>query len=174
MNKLIVLLVALSSLAALIVGCSSRRSVRIGIYDSRAIAIAFGNSNEGREFVANLHAEMTKAKAAKNDSLIRHIEKTAETYQVLMHLRAFSVGSVADILEKYKAEVDLVAKEAGVQFIVSKFELIYTGAGVDTVDVTLPLARIFKPSEQALKWISEMPKHKTLPMLDVLMIPPEE
>ncbi|KPK64438.1 hypothetical protein AMJ83_01615 [candidate division WOR_3 bacterium SM23_42] len=174
MNRLVVLLGAGGSIAALIVSCSSRPNTRIGTYDSRAIAIAFGNSNEGMEFVANLHAEMTKARVAKNDSLIQHIEKTAETYQILSHLRAFSVGSVAEILEKHKAEVDLVAKEAGVQAIVSKHELIYMNAGVDTVDITLPLVRIFNASERALKWISDMPKHEPLPMLDVLLIPTEE
>ena len=174
MNKLIFLLVAVGSIAALIVGCSSRPSMRIGTYDSRAIAIAFGNSEEGRGFVTNLQVEMTKAKAAKNDSLIRHIEKTAETYQVLSHLRAFSVGSVTGILEKHKAEVNSVAKKAGVEVIVSKFELVYTGPDVDAVDVTLPLVRIFKPSAQALKWISDVPKHEPLPMLDVLMIPAAE
>ncbi|MCK4941450.1 hypothetical protein KAS45_05100 [candidate division WOR-3 bacterium] len=174
MNKRIVLLVALGSMVVLMVGCSSNPGMRIGIYDSRTVAVAHGNSDEGREYIMSLMTEMTKAKAANNDSLIRHIEKTAQTYQVLMHLRAFSVGSVADILEKHKAEVDLVAKEAGVQIIVSKFELIYTGTGVDTVDVTLPLVRIFKPSEQAMKGISEMPKHEPLGMLEVLMIPAEE
>jgi hypothetical protein len=122
----------------------------------------------------NLMTEMTKAKAANDDSLIQQIEKTAETYQVLSHLRAFSIGSVAEILEKHKAEVELVAKETGVQAIVSKYELVYTDTGVEAVDVTLPLTRIFEPSEQVLKWISEMPKHEPLPMLDVLMIAPEE
>ena len=174
MNKLLVLLVTLGSIVTPIVSCASPASIRIGIYDSRAIAIAYGNSNEFMEVISDLQAEMTKAKAAKDDSLVRHIEKTAELLQVLSHLRAFSVGSVADILEKHKAEVDLVAKETGVQVIVSKFELIYMATDVDTVDITLPLARIFKPSDKALKSISEVPKHEPLPMLEVLAIPPEE
>jgi hypothetical protein len=174
MSRYIGLLVAIGSVAALIIGCASRASVRIGVYDSRAIAIAHGNSSEGRGFIMNMMTEMSKAKAQKNDSLMQHIEKKAQTYQVLSHLRAFSIGSVADILEKHKAEVDRVAKEAGVQVIVSKFELIYIGEGTETVDVTIPLARIFKPSEQAMQTISGIQEHEVMPILDVLAIPAEE
>ena len=174
MKKLIAVSFLLGGVAVLVVGFSSPAKTRIGVYDSRAVAVAFGNSQEGMEFVTHLRDEMSKAKAAKNDSLIHAIEKTAETHQVLSHLRAFSTGSVADILEKHKADVDAIAKDAGVQLIVSKFELVYMGGDADTVDVTLALARIFKPREQALKWIPEIAKQKPMPMLDVLMIPAEK
>jgi hypothetical protein len=148
--------------------------MRVGAYDSRAIAIVFVNSAEHRKSLADLQAEMTEAKTAKNDTLTRQKTKTMAAYQVLMHLRGFSVGSVTDILEKHKAEVDSVAREAGVRIIVSKFELIPTGSGADVVDVTLPLARIFKPSEQQLKLISQLQGQQPLPMLDVLLTPAEE
>ncbi|MGB2867260.1 MAG: hypothetical protein WBD36_02315 [Bacteroidota bacterium] len=173
MNKLVVLLIALGCIAVLIVGFSSPAATKIGTYDSRAVAIAFSNSAEGMEFVTHLRDEMSKAKAAKNDSLIREIEKSAQMQQVLAHLRAFSTASVAEILEKHKAEVEVVAKEAGVQLIVSKFELAYS-SDVETVDLTLPLARIFKPREQVLQWLGDLGKHQPMPMLDVLMIPAEK
>ena len=174
MKRSMCTLLAMAAIAVLISGCSANPGVRIGVYDSRAIALAHGNSDEGKEFITGLMAEMAKAKAAKNDSIVQHIEKTVKMYQVLSHLRAFSVGSVTDILEKHKAEVDLVAKEAGVQAIVSKFELIYTGDNVTVIDVTLPLARIFKPSEQAMQWISGIQEQEVMPMIDVLKIPAEE
>jgi len=173
-NGITVWLVTLGCMAVLTVSCSSRTSMRIGTYDSRAIAVVSAQSTESMKFLADLQAEIKEAKAAKNDTLARQKAQTIEAYQVLMHLRGFSVGSVADILEKHKAEVDSVAKEAGVQFIVSKFELIHTGTGADAVDVTLPLARIFKPSEQQLKWISQLQDQQPLPMLDVLALPAEE
>lgn len=171
MKKLMVLLVVLGCTAVLLVGFSSRANVRIGTYDSRAIAIAFGNSSEGMQFVSTLRAEMMKAREARDDSLVRHIENKAGAYQKLNHLRAFSIGSVSEILQNHQAEVAVAAEEAGVQTIVSKFELIYRGMGVDTVDVTLALTRIFKPSEQVQKWISSVPNQKPLPMADVLAIP---
>ena len=174
MNKLLVLLIALGCIAALVVGCSSSPTKRIGTYDSRAIASAFVGSNEGMEFITNPPAEWTKAKAARNDSLIRHIERTAAAWARLNRLRVFSVGSVADILEKHKAQVDSVARAAGVRIIVSKFELILTGTGVDTVDVTVPLARIFITPGQVRNWVSQTPTQKPISMLEALAIPPEK
>jgi type IV pilus biogenesis protein CpaD/CtpE len=174
MNKLIVVLVALACVAALIIGCSSSPTKRIGTYDSRAIAFAFWGSNEGMEFITSRSADWTKAKAAKNDSLIRHMERTAAAQQQLLHLCGFSVGSVADILEKHKAQVDSVARAVGVRIIVSKFELILTGTGVDTVDVTVPLARIFITPGQVRNWVSQTPTQKPIPMLEALAIPPEK
>ena len=153
---------------------SSPTGVRIGTYDSRAIAIVSVNSAEHTKSLADLQAAMAEAKAAKNDTLTRQRAKTMEAYQVLMHLRGFSVGSVADILQKHKAEVDSVAREAGVRIIVSKHELIQTGTGTDVVDVTIPLARIFNPSEQQLKRISQLQSQQPIPMLDSLMVPAEE
>ena len=174
MRRCIGLLVTVGCIAALIGSCASGTNMRIGVYDSRAIAIAHGSSTEGREFIMSIMTEMSKAKAEKNDSLMEHIEKKAKMYQVLSHLRAFSVGSVVDILEKHKPEVDQVAKEARVQAIVSKFELIHTASSVETVDVTLPLVLIFKPSEQVMQMISGIGEQEVMPMLDVLAIPAEE
>ena len=174
MNNITVWLITLGCMAVLTVSCSSRANMRIGTYDSRAIAVASAQSTESMKFLADLQAEMAEAKAAKNDTLIRQKAKTMEAYQVLMHLRGFSVGSVADILEKHKAEVDSVAREAGVRVIVSKFELIQTGTGADVVDVTLPLARILKPTEQQLTWISQLKDQPPLPLLDALLVPARE
>lgn len=174
MSRFVALLLMLGLSAALIAGGPQNPSMCIGIYDSRAVAIAFGNSKEGMEYVKNLHADMIKAMSTKNDSLIQHIETRAKAYQMLSHMRAFSVGSVADILMKHKDEVDMVAKEAGVQIIVSKFELMYADAGIDVVDVTKPLVNLFKPNEQVLSWLSELPKQEPLPLLEVLAMPSEE
>lgn len=173
MKTLTVSLATLGVIVVLVVGFSARSTTRVGTYDSRAIAIAFGNSTEGMEFVKDLRYKMSKAKAAKNDSLVRSIENTGKMYQVLGHLRAFSVASVSEILSRHTADLSSAAKEAGVSLIVSKFELNYCGAEIDTVDVTLALVRLFKPREQALRWISELPKHEPISMLDVLAMPPE-
>lgn len=174
MYRSIVLLLTLGSTTACIAGSLSDPSMRIGIYDSRAVAIAFGNSKEGMAFVADLHAKMMRAMEAKDDTLIQQVKKTAEAYQVLNHLRGFSIGSVADILDKHRADVDAIAKEAGVFIIVSKYELIHADPDVDVVDVTMHLVNIWEPSDRVLGWISELPQHEPLPLLEVLALPVED
>ena len=173
MKKIIAVLAVMGVASMLVVGFTRQSRPRIGTYDSRAIAIAYGNSSEAREFIVGLQSEMAKARAAGNDALAREIEQKAKAHQILGHLQAFSIGSVAEILEKHKSEVEQIAKEARVEAMVSTYELAYLGGGIETVDLTAPLTRIFKPNGQVMRWIEEVPQHKPLPMLDVLQIPAE-
>jgi Skp family chaperone for outer membrane proteins len=161
-------------LLALAAGFTSQPATRIGVYDSRAIAIAYGNSNEMKEFIGGLRTDLAKAKDAKDEKKANEIELKGRTAQVLAHLQAFSIGSVAEILAKHKSEVNEIAKELKVEAIVSKYELMCLGSGVETVDVTAQLCKIFNPSDQAMKWIADVPNHQPLPMLDVLLLPAEQ
>lgn len=161
-------------LLGLVFGLTSQPAMRIGVYDSRSIAIAYGNSNEMKEFITALRTDLAKAKDTKDEKKAREIEQKGKTAQVLAHLQAFSIGSVAEILVLHKAEVEEIAREAGVAAVVSKHEVMFLGSGVETVDVTAQLCKIFKPSDQALKWIADVPNHQPVPMLDVLLIPAEQ
>ena len=174
MKHIIVLIVSLSVIVLLIVGFSAGPKTRIGVFDSRAIAIAHANSSEGGALVAGLRADMEKAKAAKNDALVKEIGEKGKTNQILSHLRAFSIGSVAEILEKHKSEIAQIAKRAGVEAIVSKFEMPYLGNGIETVDVTQEMVGMFKTTEQGKKWAAEVANHEPMLMLEVLAIPADK
>jgi Skp family chaperone for outer membrane proteins len=172
--KYLVAAAVLLCLLILAAGFTLQPATRIAVFDSRAIAIAHANSSEGGAFVAALRADQTKAKAAKDDKLVKEIEQKGKTYQVLGHLRAFSIGSVAEILALHKAEVEKIAVEAGVSAVVSKHEVMFLGSGVESIDVTAQLCKMFKPSDQAMKWIADVPNHQPLSMLDVLLLPAEQ
>jgi hypothetical protein len=60
---------------------------------------------------------------------------------------------VVNLLQSVKAELPGVAKAAGVDLIVSKWEVMFQSPGVETVDVTKQMAKLFNPSAQGLKWI---------------------
>ena len=75
----------------------------------------------------------------------------------------FSTGPVADILAKVKDKLPGIARQERVTAIVSKWELPYAEQGVELVDVTLPLVKLFNPSEQVLKWIEEMKNQPPVP-----------
>jgi hypothetical protein len=174
MKNIIVLLAVLSSIVLVVAGFSSGSKTRIGVFDSRAIAIAHANSSEGAAVVAELRAEMEKAKTAKNDAQVKVINEKGKMHQVLGHLRAFSVGSVAEILEKHKSDIAQIAKKAGVEAIVSKFETPYLGSGIETVDVTQEMVGMFKTSEQGKKWAADISNHAPMPMLEVLTLPDDK
>ena len=126
---------------------SRTNQLRIGVYDSRAVAIAFANSKEFQEALKPVLADYQKAKDEKNDQRMKEIEARMRLQQRRLHEQGFSTGSVAGTMAKVKDELPALAKKAGVQMIVSKWELNYCSPDVETVDVTEPVAALFHPNE---------------------------
>ena len=65
-------------------------------------------------------------------------------------------------MAKIKEQLPAVAKQAGVDVIVSKWSLAYRSPDAQFVDVTEPLAKLFQPDGATLKMIRELPKHPPL------------
>jgi hypothetical protein len=138
--------------------------LRVGVYDSRAVAVAWGNSTEFKEFMKPIEAEHKKAKEAKNEKRTKEIEEQMKARQHRAHEQAFGTGSVAPIMEKIKDRLPAVAKEANVQIIVSKWELNHQTTEVEVVDVTDKLVALFHVSERGLQWCKDIQGQKPLPI----------
>jgi Skp family chaperone for outer membrane proteins len=143
--------------------------VRVGTFDSRAVAIAYARSAMFAPVMKELKDKYEKAKAEKNEQVIKELEAWAPTHHKLQMLQAFSIASVADILEKVKDNLPKAAQEAGVDMIVSKWEVPYKNPSIETVDVTSHLVKFFNPDEQTLKIIEELSKQPPMPLLEALL-----
>jgi hypothetical protein len=146
---------------------SQTNKLRIGVYDSRAIAIAYGNSTAFRESMKPVQAEYEKAKAAKDDKRMKEIDARMKLGQRRLHEQGFSTGSVAGIMAKVKDSLPEVAKKAGVQVIVSKWELNHQSPDVEVVEVTDELVALFHPSEKVLGWVKDLKSHPPLPIEEI-------
>jgi hypothetical protein len=140
--------------------------LRIGVYDSRAVAIAYANSTEFQEMVKAARADYQKAQAAKDEKRMKEIDNRMNLQQRWLHEQGFSTASVAGIVAKVKGALPGVAKKAGVQAIVSKWELTYQDPGVALVDVTEDLAVLFHARENGQEW-RKILKHPPVPMEEV-------
>ncbi len=149
---------------------SSPQKVRIGTYDSRAIALAYARSAKYAPVIKELKEKYAQAQAEKNEKLAKELENEGVTGHQLMQLQAFSIASVADIMEKVKESVPKVAKEAGVDIILSKWELAYSSSSAEIVDVTPHLVRLFNPDKQTLELIESLLQQPPLPLLQALQI----
>jgi len=78
---------------------------------------------------------------------MKEIDSRMKLQQRWVHEQSFSTGSVAGIVAKVKEALPGVAKKAGVQAIVSKWELNYQGPNAEVVDVTEDLAVLFHASD---------------------------
>jgi hypothetical protein len=154
-------------------GAPPRVPLRVGVFDSRAIALAYGRSPAGAARFQSLHDEYEKAKAANNEPRMKELEREGQWSQVRLHQRAFSTAGVGSILLTVADRVPGVARDAGVSLLVSKWEMPFVGDGIETVDVTLPLALLFRPDEQTLKMIEHLKATPPVPF-DELGLDPNE
>jgi hypothetical protein len=147
--------------------------MRIGVYDSRGIAIAYARSAEFQRQMAKMRSDYEEAKAKGDDKRRKELEKAAPWMQVRLHQQGFSMAGVTNIMAKVADVLPGIAREAGVVLIVSKWEMPYKDPSIEIVDVTLPIAKLFKSDEQTLKILGELKDHKPVP-LDELSLDPND
>jgi hypothetical protein len=145
---------------------NSKTKERIGIYDSRAVAVAFAGSPAHEKQLRQLMAEQKRAKEAGELETVANLEAEAKARQVKAHKQAFSTASVEDILVHITDLLPEIQKTAGVTAIVSKWD--ETGlkkhSGAETVDVTMRLVDAFQPNERQRKSAVEIQMHKPIPL----------
>ncbi len=123
---------------------------RIGVYDSRSIAVAYAGSPVHEQRLATATAERRKARAAGDAVTVSRIEAEGEAQQKHLHRQAFGKEPVDDIFAQIPAEVAAVRTAKDVALLVSKWDEAALAAqrGRETVDVTEALVDALHPNER--------------------------
>ncbi|MCX7014400.1 MAG: hypothetical protein NTW86_17925 [Candidatus Sumerlaeota bacterium] len=150
---------------------SKTPAMRIGTFDSRAVALAYWRSDQGMKGINAGFEEVKKAKAANDEKRIKELEIEMPGGQVRMHQQIFSTGAVTDIIETIKTSIPAIAQEAGVSLVVSKWEIAYKDPSIECVDVTPQLVKLFNPSAETQKMIEEMGNKEPVPIDQLSMDP---
>jgi hypothetical protein len=126
---------------------------RIGLYDSRAIAVAYAGSPANEKRLQALMAEYKQTKEAGDREKMAKLEAEGKAQQKKMHLQGFGTAAVDDLLGAIAVALPQIQKEAGVSALVSKWDEaeLKKHAGAERVEVTMKLVDAFKPSERARK-----------------------
>ena len=133
------------------------QTVRIGTFDSRAVALAYYNS---ADYKASLN--------------VKRSPQQNEAFQALKHIQVFSHASIPNVTDKLEDIIPAVAKDAGVSLVVSEWEIVWRDPNVEYVDVTAKLVDAFKPDQRVQKWVESLKKQKPLALVDVAMMPHKE
>jgi hypothetical protein len=140
-------------------------AVRVGTFDSRAVALAYYRSDANMNYVKELKAEHKAALAAGNEERAEELSAEGENAQHLAHKQGFGTWPVNDILARIEEEIPGIAAEAGVDVIVSKWDIVHVGPEVEFVDVTLLMVQPFNPDKATLKLVrEELPKVDPVPL----------
>lgn len=165
-----VLLPACTGSQASTVSSESQASpVRIGTYESRAVAVAYGRSSQLAQRMKQLHQEHEAAQQAGNAKLAEQLEAQGRQMQLRMHLQAFSNAPVDDVLNAVREELPKVAQATNVVAIASTPD--YHDSSVVLVDVTDELVQLFNPDKQTLKVVKELRKSTPLAIEEVAKMP---
>ena len=157
--------------------CCDRKSdgpkVRVGIYDSRAVAIAFAHSDWNKKRLDPKMVEMEKAKAIGDTKKIKELDEWGKAQQAKLHRQGFSTAPVDDILEHIKENLPQIAKDTNVIALVSKWnkKTLKRYKSAELIEVTDLIAAQFNPNEKVLRTIEQIKNKKpnSLWQLDIMM-----
>ena len=145
-------------------GQDSKDKERIGIYDSRAIAVAFAGSPIQEKELRKLMEERKKAREAGDLETVAKLEAEGKARQVKLEKQGFGTAPVDDILARITDALAEIQKTDGLSAIISKWDETelkkHPGAG--TVDVTMKLVDALQPNERARKNAVEIQTHKPI------------
>jgi hypothetical protein len=140
--------------------------VRIGLYDSRALAYAHFWSPECQRDLQELIKAAREAKASGQTNRFKELASKIKKQDAQNHLQVFSTAPVDDVLAAMKERLAAVQKETGVSRFVSKWDASALNQlpTTEKIEVTDQLLREFKLTDQQKKVVEEMRKQKPLPL----------
>ncbi len=137
--------------------------LKIGTYDSRAIAIAWAASIHNP--VGEKMKEYEAAKKAKDQAKIKELEAWGPSHQKQLHFQGFGRVPVDELLvpvhlqiQEYLAEKDFIAVTMACDQVSDRVEII---------DITLDLVQLFDPSERTLESVKQVMRHKPLTLVEL-------
>lgn len=151
---------------------ADRGKLRVGVYDPRAVAIAYVRHNSDAEQLKKLSTDLKAAEARNDKNAAADIRAQGERLQTLRHLQGFSNAPVDDIMKSLADRLPAIAQEANVAMIVPFVD--FRDDSVETVDVTDKLVAQFSPDEQTREILADMKGVKPLPIIEALAIKPNE
>lgn len=139
------------------------KKIRVGVYDNRAIALAYFGS-EYNAFIKK-RAEHHEAQASGDTVKAKELTEWVQRFQRQIHFQGFCRVPVDDLLLLVKDKIAAVAKKTGVDLI--SWNPDYIGAEVETVDITNELVALFNPTEDKLKQIEGLKDTEPVALADI-------
>jgi hypothetical protein len=135
---------------------------RIGVYDSRAIAVAYVGSTYQQAKMNELKAQLAKAKEAGDAKEVARLETEGKAWQTKLNQQGFGKAPVDDLLVPIASKLPKIEEAAKVTRLISKWDQarLTKYATFDQVDVTTLLVDAFHPNEAQRKRALEIQKLK--------------
>lgn len=143
---------------------TSEAKLRVGIFDSRALAIAYGQSKVTQDKFKELRAERQEAKNAGDQKLAGEVQSRIEALRTSFYKQAHGIGPIANILEIIKDKIPGIAEEAKVDVIIRKWDIVYQRPDIEFVDVTDLMVKPFNPKDSTKVSIKSILANEPVPL----------
>jgi hypothetical protein len=150
------------------VGPSTPRhsDVKIGTYESRAIAIAWAASPHNP--VGEKMKEYEAAKKEGNKAKVAELEAWGPAHQRVLHFQGFGNVPVSDLLSPVENKMKDLLREKNLAAIAQHCNAVAETA--ETVDITDDLVLLFEPSQRTLDMVKEIRGRQPLSLLELAEI----
>jgi len=141
---------------------------RVGTYDSRGVALAYGRSKRADCMLAKVDAiKKAHDKAEQEGDTVRMTALTtqATSLQKEIHSQVFSGAPIEDILELLKKDLPGIVGSAKVDVIVHG--VLERRPGVEVVDITEAMCAPFEPDDRTSEMIRDLIKQPLVPETDL-------
>lgn len=179
-SLILVSLIAVIPVSIAASGCASKpakradsTTERIGVYDSRAVAVAWVGTEAFTQSLNALRKEAEQAKATGDRERAAALEKEGAAMQQHLHTQGFSTAPVDDILAHFQDQLAQIRLATGVAALVSKWDeaALAKHAGAEQLDVTEQLVDAMHPNDRQRKSALEIVKSKPIPLAQAEKIP---
>jgi hypothetical protein len=175
MNRSILAAAVAFTLLVVDVGLSQEApapGLRVGTFDSRAVALAYYRSPDGLDRMKpEWDRQLRDAEAAGDSARVKELKLFMPSFQHLLHQQVFSTGSICNVLREIEDDLPGIAAEADVDLIVSRWELPYTAADVELIDVTPNLVALFELDEETAGFVAQIEDVEPMPLEEMLYQP---
>lgn len=142
---------------------ADQSKLRVGVFDSRAVACAWYRSKAHMKQVNEMKAEHQKAKANGDTKRAAELEKEGSGSQEAAHRQVFSNEPIDEVLQRIEKDLPTIAESAGVDVLMSKWEIAYQDKSAKFVDVTWEMVNLFEPDEATVRIIKELIEMEPVP-----------
>jgi hypothetical protein len=141
---------------------TDKKTERIGIYDSRAVAFAEFWTAAHQKQLSAMVADAKSAKSAGDAKKADELAEKCRQEQKKLHRQVFSTAPIDEVMLSINDRLPEIQKKAGVSELISKWdaENMKKHEAAEKIDLTDQLIAEFKPNEKQLKMIESIKKAK--------------
>jgi hypothetical protein len=148
---------ATAMLLAVGLSVAAEATLRVGTFDSRGVALAYGRSARPDCMlakVAELKNEHARAEEKGDRDRAKELEAKATAMQERIHNQVFGGAPIDEILALIEDDLPGIAEAADVDLIISG--VLHSGPDVELVDVTEQICAPFEPDADTREMIEKI------------------